>query len=162
MKEIKTTNSTLIALVDDEDFDRLSKFKWAITGKNHTVVRYKKCFYKSKAIPMSNEIMQDFTSLFDHKDRSALNNQKHNLRECTVSQNLANRVKTANCSSDYKGVSYNTAQRKWKAQAKKDDKLYHGGYFLEEVDAAKAYDTIAKQIHGEFALLNFPEQQTIS
>ena len=30
------------------------------------------------------------------------------------------------------------------------------GYFDDEVDAAKAYDRKAVELHGEFATLNFP------
>jgi hypothetical protein len=31
------------------------------------------------------------------------------------------------------------------------------GYYADEVEAAKAYDRVAKQYRGDFAVLNFPE-----
>ena len=37
-----------------------------------------------------------------------------------------------------------------------DGKLIHLGYFIDEMDAASAYDEAAMKYHGDFARLNFP------
>ena len=34
-------------------------------------------------------------------------------------------------------------------------KTYHLGYFKDETDAAKAYETAGRKFHGEFAAPNF-------
>ena len=93
----------------------------------------------------------------DHRNVNGLDNRKENLRPTTRAQNSINLKKTQRkTSSQYKGVSWNKYYEKWKACIKKDDILYHIGYFYDEVDAAKAYDKKAKELHGEFARLNFP------
>lgn len=39
----------------------------------------------------------------------------------------------------------------------KDKKTSYLGYFTDEVEAAKAYDKKAYELHGDKAILNFPE-----
>jgi hypothetical protein len=78
------------------------------------------------------------------------------MRNCTKSQNAMNR-KSYHGSSKYLGVKvinnkYIVANIKpWHA-----DQLYLGKFLTEE-DAARAYDAKAKELHGEFANLNFKD-----
>ena len=59
-------------------------------------------------------------------------------------------------SSKYKGFHWNKRNKKWAAQITCDHKRHHLGYFVDEIDAAKAYDKAARKYHGEFAQPNFP------
>jgi hypothetical protein len=97
----------------------------------------------------------------DHADREPDNNHITNLRLSTFSQNNANMAKKKNCSSQYKGVTWSKALKKWRSQIEKTKKI-HIGYYFSEVDAAKAYDYMATQLHGKFAWLNFPDEEQIS
>ena len=66
-----------------------------------------------------------------------------------------NRNPNKNCSSIYKGVSWNKATEKWVAQIHINRKQTNIGFFNTETDAAKAYDTAAIKYYSEFAYLNF-------
>ena len=59
-------------------------------------------------------------------------------------------------SSKYKGVTWHKMGKKWVAAIQLNRKQYHLGHFSNEIDAARAYDEKAKELHGEFAYLNFP------
>ena len=96
----------------------------------------------------------NFPKLYvDHKDRDGLNNQKFNLRLTTQIQNRANSCSRIGVSK-YKGVVLNKPCKFWRARISFMRKSYALGYFINEIDAAKAYDTAAVKFHGEYANLN--------
>ena len=158
MKEIMLSQG-MVALVDDEDYDRLNKFKWHIrtSGNNISARRW---VTQGNAMLMHREIMgldKDNKMVVDHKDHNALNNQKSNLRVCTQQQNAFN--KTPRGKSKYLGVFWSPKIKRWCVQIKIDGKPKHIGCFLKEneEDAARCYDEKAKSLHGEFANLNFKQ-----
>jgi hypothetical protein len=90
-----------------------------------------------------------FPKYVDHKNGNRLDNRIENLRECSLSQNQQNRTKSMNCSSIYKGVS--NKSNKWQARIKQ----FYIGLFNTELEAAIAYDEVAKRLFGDFAKTNF-------
>ena len=74
----------------------------------------------------------------DHKDRVITNNNVNNLRWVTYKQNIANKASITNSSSQYKGVHIHKG--KWKSTIKMDGKSIHLGTFIEETDAAVAFN----------------------
>ena len=156
MKELQIVNTTQVALVDDEDYDRLSQFKWRLTGGSLTIVsrQYKKS-YKTWVVPLAQEVMQNRYVMFDHIDRDFLNNSKANLRECTTAQNAMNKRKqTAKTYSMFKGVSYDKSNRKWRAMLRFNGRLLNLGSFTNQVDAGIMYNIAAYTKFGEFVHLN--------
>jgi hypothetical protein len=160
MKLLPLANGIDYAIVDDEDFERLSNFIW---GKNKTSIFRQTMvdvspFYHEKvkvAIPLANEVMQKFNCIFDHKDIDFKNNQKLNLREATYSQNNHNhRKRRGYYSSKYKGVSFRASDKKWISSITKNGYKYYIGYFESEVDAAIAYNNKAIELYGNFANIN--------
>ena len=156
-KYIKLTQGK-VAIVDDEDFELISQYKW-YPMDHHNNFYARANVYKNKKrtqIKMHRLIMNVINPKvqIDHIDRDGLNNQKSNLRICTNSQNHMNEKKRKNCSSRFKGVSWHKRCKKWMAKIKTEDKQKHLGYFNNEKDAAKAYDAAAKKYFGKFARLN--------
>jgi hypothetical protein len=160
MKEIILSQGQK-ALVDDEDFDFLSQFKWQATKSPKSNTYYASRREIKGIILMHNAILQrqgftfSKTQICDHKNLNGLDNRKENLRISTYSQNCANvPKKKKNPTSKYKGVFFEISGRKWRAKIKKDYKQINIGSFLTEEEAALAYNEKAKELFGEFAYLN--------
>lgn len=92
----------------------------------------------------------------DHIDHNGLNNQSHNLRAVTRSENHMNKRKLEGASSRFKGVYWYKSAKKWQSQIKRNQKEMYIGLFIDEVDAAKAYDTKARELGWPEFGLNFP------
>ncbi len=166
MKKIPLFNSECFALIDDADYDLISKFSWhlkknktnAYAGSNK---RNKKGVWRT--VKMHRIIMgleQSDGKIVDHKDGNGLNNQRSNLRLCTPAQNCINRGKYKNKSSKYKGVCFyksvkgNSVWVGWGARISVQNKTIFLGTFKNEEDAAKAYNLAAEKHYKEFAKLN--------
>lgn len=130
-----------------------------ITSDNRCVIGlYGTTFYASRLIFLwHNGYMPDFV---DHEDRNTLNNKIDNLRAATSSQNQANKTKTKNKTSIYKGVSstkINNGYRiydYWNCLIYVEGKSKYLGCFKSEQEAALAYNKAAVKFFGEFANLN--------
>ncbi len=146
-KNNKNLTGKYFAIVDDDMYDYLMGRNWFVR-----LVRGKPYVYSSKIL-LHREVMgiMDSKVFIDHKDRNGLNCQKGNLRICTNSQNQANKASRPRSSSKYLGVHWHKNGNKWRAKVKNISL----GLFEIEEDAARAYDAKAKEIHGEFANLNF-------
>src|SRR5688572_22927599 len=115
-----------VALIDDEDYELVSKHKWYLTK------RYGK-YYAMKQdgmVKMHRLILgvSDPKIWVDHADGNGLNNQRSNIRVATASQNNANR--SAWGESKYLGV--HKRGKKWVAQIRKDKKIKQIGTFIKE------------------------------
>lgn len=164
MKAIQLTNG-YIALVDDDDFDYLNKWKWQAIKCKGGYVYATRGFYKEKGkvrkIMMHREIMKTPKGMVcDHSDHNTLNNQKSNLRNCSYSNNSMNKTSQKGSSSKYLGVHVNKQKYKgkvysyWRAQIMVDKKKVTIGSFKSELEAAAAYDCMANKYFGDFANKN--------
>jgi hypothetical protein len=158
MKTIPLTRG-FSAIVDDQDFEFLIRFRWQAllgnTGKVYAVRTLPRKGGCQKKTRMHNDIMGCLN--IDHIDGDPLNNCRSNLRVATEWQNSAYKRKPkGNFSSRFKGVTWNFKSLKWQAGIQHFRRSYHLGLFHSEHDAAMAYDRFAKHLFGEFALLNFP------
>jgi hypothetical protein len=101
----------------------------------------------------------------DHINGNRLDNRRTNLRLTTHLENSSNikkprRIKTDKISaSNYKGVSYNKCNGKWRARITFKGNTTHIGYYDNEKDAAIEYDKKAIILFGEYAKLNFHNER---
>ena len=162
VKQIPLTQGKF-AIVDDADCQWLNQFKWCAYKGNSTYYAIRGDG-KRNTIRMHREILNSPKGLCtDHRNGNGLDNRRKNLRVCTNAENLQNQTKRARCTSKYKGVTtYSVVKhrkRPWLAQITFNNKHINIGYFASEESAARAYDIAAKKYHGEFARLNFPNDQ---
>lgn len=154
MKEIRLgskKNPGLVALVDDEDFESISKWKWYAKKGKQTFYAVRSDNKAGKMIRMHRQIMSLLVGqIIDHKDHNGLNNQKSNLRMATYSQNCANR-KRGN-SGKYVGVT--RMNDRYISIISINRRPFRIGVFDTEIDAAIAFNKKALELHGEFASLN--------
>lgn len=161
MKEIPLTQGK-VAIVDDEDFERVSQHKW-----HYVEFRKTSTGYAARTVGPQGKRVKIYLHTFiygdtenkviDHKNRDGLDNRKENLRLATVAQNCRNSKGFG--SVLYKGVSKNSSSkiRPFSAAITIQNKTFRLGSFSTAEDAAKTYDRKAKELFGEFAYLNFPE-----
>jgi hypothetical protein len=160
MKEIKLTQGK-VAIVDDEDYEWLSQWKWYANKRGYTYYALRCPWVDRKPDPrfMHREILglkKGDGKIVDHLDRDGLHNWKNNLRIVTPSISILNRKKNKNNTSGYRGVSWNKNAQKWIVNIGINDNNIYCGLYSDIIAAAHIYDIAALKYFGEHAILNFP------
>lgn len=139
----------------DKNFAWLDKHLWCINGSGYAITRIGGVNTRMHhlILPLSEQ-----NKVVDHINRDPLDNRLSNLRYATHAQNQVNAGLAAHNSTGYKGVSKDKRDTPncWIAHISIGDKKRHIGVFSTAAEAAKAYDKVARELHGEFAYLNFP------
>lgn len=151
------------AIVDATDADRvLAMGKWSAYRNGHTVYarRDVRGVDGKRAAQYLHTFLTGYTQT-DHINGDGLDNRRVNLREATHAENMRNRRRQVNNTSGFVGVSRHKQKRKWEARLRVDGKKRHFGYFETAETAAHARDTAARELHGEFARLNFPDVEDV-
>ncbi|MFH1370520.1 MAG: HNH endonuclease [Planctomycetota bacterium] len=148
-------------IVEPQDYYRFNVFNWCPEEKGPNTYAARVVGAPKKrttVVSLHREIMNHPAGfLVDHKNGDGLDNRRANLRLATRSQNSCNSRKRANTTSQFIGVSFHKQRRRWVAVIKYKGGKKWLGRFVNEIEAAKAYDEAAKKYHGEFARLNFQE-----
>lgn len=155
MRTVALPNLRLKAIVDDEDYLKVVRHSWYAQvekGKNTYAVSR----IGGKLIRMHRLILgAKKGEIIDHQDHDGLNNRRSNLRLCTNGQNLHNRPPNKNKkSSRFKGVFWYSRKQKYEVFFRCNGKAIRGGFFTNELDAARHYNKLARELLGEFAFLN--------
>lgn len=138
MKKIKLTQGKY-ALVDNEDYEWLSQWKWHV-NKGYA----KRGVYNGKnmsKILMHREIAKTPIGLVtDHINRNRLDNRRKNLRVVTVAQNNTNLMG--------RGYYWHKTSKRWKAQISVNSVRRRLGSFQSERKARMAYLAERKRLYG--------------
>lgn len=150
------------AQVDDDMYPFLIHWKWSVVFAQDVdglfyATRGGSINGKAISVRMHRFILgiTDPKIEVDHKDHNGLNNQRQNLRYGSKSQNQSNYTSTKGSTSKYLGISWCATYSRWVTQIRIDGKGKFIGAFKDEIEAAKAYDRVAKEKRGEWANLNF-------
>jgi len=160
-RRIKLTRGQY-AIVDVEDFERLNQYSWHCTCYGYACRKVPKKFRKNdeRSSLMHKELCPvPGEMVVDHINRNKLDNRKANLRPATKQQNAWNgtfRRRTGK--PRYGGIKWDKDLKKWRVRLDINGRAESFGCYADQVEAAEAYDRVAKQYRGEFAVLNFPEQ----
>ncbi len=162
MREIFLTQGK-VAIVDDEDYPELSKYKWhAWRNQNGDFYAVRSSWQKGKKTSCRVYMHRQILGLEigdsregDHRNHNTLDYQRDNLRICTHSQNMRNQKISPNKTSKFKGVSWCNIVKKWVARIYINAEVKNLGYWDIEEIAALRYDMVAIHEFGDFACLNF-------
>ena len=155
MNKLISLTQGFFAIVDEQDYESLSQFKWTVKINPTNTYAYRKD--GGKTIHMHRVVLEaKHEEICDHINGNGIDNRRKNLRLCTMSQNMANSKLGAQNTSGYKGLLRRNgrwvARICFKTNGKKNSKWL--GTFNTKRDAAIAYNTALRKIHGSYARLN--------
>lgn len=152
--QIPLTNDPRFLIVDDSDKELVSAWKWRAVNKGRRTYAVSTSDYK-----IAHRIILDAPRGLevDHRNGDGLDCRRQNIRLATKKENQHNRTSTAGSTSQYLGVSWDSERQRWAVQISIDGRSRRIGRYLNEEDAARAWDFAAKEIYGDWPRLNFPE-----
>lgn len=138
----------LYAEVDEEDLEKVSKYKWGQNKQSNKHTTYAISHTNGKKVHLHRLIMglgdyQDDKRIIDHKDGNGLNNKKENLTICDTlynSQSFRRHHGDNNIGCVYYDTSM-TRIKRWKAQIT-INKVKHQKRFATEEEAKEWITTI--------------------
>jgi hypothetical protein len=139
------------ALIDSVDIARVQQHKWYAVHHPWSRTTYARTYH---TIYLHQLILELYNSEeIDHADNNGLNCQRSNLRHTTRNNNAHNWKRPNRVG--YRGVA-KTKVGRYVARIQMEGGRTHIGTYDTPEDAAHAYDTYARTLYGEFAVVNFP------
>jgi len=151
----------MLALVSQEDYEQLARYNWQAHISRGAFYATRGEFIpetgRQRTIRMHRVILNAPDDMeVDHINGDGLDNRRENLRLASRGQNMGNVPVSRNNRSGYLGVHLESRTGRWAAACRGRNL---GSYDTPE-EAARAYDTEARRVHGPFARPNFPDDMT--
>lgn len=156
MKTIPLTQDQ-VALVDDWRYEELNQWKWHARWSENTQSYYAErnegdAGSGKKKIQMSRQIMNTPEGMeCDHRNRNTLDNQEHNLRNATPSQNRMNKRTYSSNKLGEKCIGRDG--KSYRVRVKKDKKVVFSKSYNTLEEAVASRNAALTQFHGEYAYL---------
>jgi hypothetical protein len=142
------------AIIDIDDLEKVIEGNWWHLSKAGYAAKHEMVDGKSTMIYMHRLVIgAKKGEVVDHVNGDKLDNRRNNLRIVTQHQNCYN-SKPKGSTSKYKGVYFCNKRKRYYARIKKHGKQRSLGGYSNEIDAAKAYNTAAVDVFGDYANLN--------
>lgn len=146
-----------VALIDEADRVLVEQYRWFARVTRHTVyVRGYRLGEPTDAFLHLHRVITgapDGTDV-DHRNHNGLDNRRANLRVTSHAENTRNARARSGGASEYKGVTWDAINGKWRAKIRINGRTVHLGRFADAWDAAQAYNAAAVEAWGEFAFQN--------
>lgn len=150
VKEIPLQNG-MVALVDDEDFEKVKDYTWYHQAGNEAV----RTMVNRTIIYLGRLILNchDMKKHVCQREKN-LDYRKSNLIILETGKTSRMKRSQKGSSSKYKGVSWDKKQGKWAANIRVNGKLIYLGRYINEDEAAKVYNKASLEYFGENAYRN--------
>jgi hypothetical protein len=153
-----------VTVVDSEDYDWLSKWKWCSHKTRGRYYAHRGVWNNGRVVSWQmHRIILGFSTydgnIGDHKNRNSLDNRKDNLRQASNSLNAINCKLSRRNTTGYRGVTWHKRDHIWWSQIRIDTKIHYLGSYQNPEEAAVSFDRAAVRYRGKDAMLNFPERR---
>jgi hypothetical protein len=149
-----------IAIVDSFNVDKIPLTGWWLDEWGYPTHNSKTATRRNKNIRMHTYLLRAPVGMVvDHINRNPLDNRMENLRVADYAQNGMNKTSKGSAGTPWKGISYEprrSPSKPYRATIAARGNRYKLGRYSTPEEAARAYDDAARELHGEFACLNFP------
>jgi hypothetical protein len=157
-KQISLTQGQ-IALVDDWHYEELNHSNWRARWNKKTKSYYAVRSEGRREIQMHRVVARTPKGMLcDHRNHNTLDNQEHNLRNATNSQNNMNARLRSNNKLGERNISEHYGG--FMVRVYRDKRVMFRKTFCTLDEAITARDAAIKEIHGEYAYLDDQEQNS--